>query len=57
MTAYVYTWDVMAQKWALNDVLDTEGAAKEKGRALWRAGAAGVKIDAIRTVVEEKRTA
>lgn len=56
MTAYLYTWDPGERKWLFRGLLPTENAAREKGRLLWAAGAHGVKIDVIQTVVEEKRT-
>lgn len=54
--AFLYTWDRTAQQWAVRDVCKSEDEARERGRALWKAGVAGVRIDAVITVVEEKRT-
>ena len=55
MTAYLYVWDPVSRQWCFNDLLPTEEAAREKGRLLWRAGAQGIKIDVLMTVVENKR--
>ena len=55
MSAYLYTWDPQSRQWCFNDILGTEEQAKEKGRLLWRAGAAGIKIDVVKTVVENIR--
>lgn len=54
-SAYLYTWDPGSQKWCINDVMQSEEAAREKGRLLWKGGAAGIRIDVIRTVVESLR--
>lgn len=55
MTAWLYTFDKKSGQWCFNDLLPTEEAAREKGRLLWRAGAQGIKIDVIKTVVENVR--
>lgn len=55
MTAYLYIWDPEARQWCFNDILPTEEAARIKGRLLWREGAAGIKVDVLKTVIEEKR--
>lgn len=52
---YVYTWDTDAQQWLFVDCRESEEEAKILGRILWRAGAKGVKIDALVTVVCNKR--
>lgn len=52
---YVYTWCPVNQRWLLAGCRDTEDVAKEFGRELWRGGAAGIRIDALRTIVENLR--
>lgn len=55
-SAHLYVWDPASDKWCVNDVLPSEEVAREKGRLLWRAGAAGIRVDVTRTVVETKRS-
>lgn len=55
MTAYLYIWDPRARKWCVRGVFDTEAQARAEARLLWKAGAAGIKIDVTQTVVEELR--
>lgn len=55
MTAYLYVYDPVSRQWCFNDLLPTEEAARDKGRLLWRSGAHGIKIDVIKTVVENIR--
>lgn len=55
MVAYLYTWSPVDGKWVFNDICDTVDLAKEKGRKLWREGAAGIKIDELVTKVETVR--
>lgn len=54
--AYLYTWHRDAQKWEFRAIHKSEADAREEGRLLWKAGAAGIKIDVLQTVVCEKRT-
>jgi len=55
MSAYIYTWDPVFKKWCFSKTEPTEDAAKIHARILWKNGAAGIKIDVVTTVVEEKR--
>lgn len=55
MAAYLYVYDPVSRQWCFNDLLPTEEAARDKGRLLWRSGAHGIKIDVIKTVVENIR--
>lgn len=55
MTAFVYVWNRQDQRWLFADMRNTEDEAKQLGRDLWKSGVAGIKIDVINTVVEEKR--
>ncbi len=53
---YVYTWHPGSGNWQFRDVVNGEEAAKEYGRLLWRAGAAGIKIDVTKTIVETTKS-
>lgn len=60
---FVREWDPGFRDWVLFAFADDEDTAKRKGRAAWRCGAAGIKIDHYppgpvrlkRTIVEEMR--
>jgi len=54
-SACLFVWDAGSKQWALRDIENTEAEAREKGRLLWRQGAAGIRIDVQKTVVEEIR--
>lgn len=56
MTAYLYTWDVSAGQWCFAGMVSVrdEEEAKAHGRRLWGTSA-GVKIDLIKTIVEQKK--
>lgn len=56
MTAFLYIWSPGSRQWCARGVFDTEGQARVEARLLWKAGAHGVKIDVIKTVVEELRS-